>query len=383
MAEETAIARSSAGRRDPGAAGVPGARRVDHVALTVPDLDVAVAFVVDALGGELVYRLPPLTHDDDWMRRHLDVHPRASAEIALIRLGPTTNLELFQYRSPDHNPSPPRTSDAGSTHLALFVEDVDAAAAVLRDRFALPVLGEPRTVAPGSPAAGIRWVRLTAPWGMPIELRRTPAGLPYEQLTGARRFGPCPQWRNHDDGPPAPTPIPGLRNVDHIACTVADLDEALGFFVGVLGGELLYRTESVLADDPPLAAALGVPAQGRMEHAALRMGPTDTIELTRYRIPGAGRVPPRNSDIGGRHLALHVDDVDAAAAYLAAQPGCTVLGFPETIPEGPIAGDRWVYVRTPLGLHIGLVRMPDGALPYERDTTARRRAAGPRLWSDR
>lgn len=382
MAEETALGRSAAVRRDPAAAGVPGARRVDHVALTVPDLDVAVAFVVDALGGELVYRLPELTRQDDWMRRHLDVHPRAGAEIALMRLGPTTNLELFEYRSPDHNPSPPRTSDAGSTHLALFVEDVDRAAAVLRDRFGLPMLGAPRTVAAGSPAAGIRWVRLTAPWGMPIELRSAPSRLPYEHLTAARRFGPCPQWRNHDDGPPAPTPIPGLRNVDHVAYTVADLDAALDFFVGVLGGELLYRTGSALAD-PLLATALGVPAEGRMEHAALRLGPTDTIELTRYRVPGAGRVPPRNSDVGGRHLALHVDDVDVAAAYLAAQPGCTVLGSPETITQGPIAGDRWVYVRTPLGLHIELVHMPDGALPYERDTTARRKAAGPQLWPDR
>jgi catechol 2,3-dioxygenase-like lactoylglutathione lyase family enzyme len=377
MAEETALARDA-----PVAVGVPGARRVDHVALTVPDLDVAVAFVVDALGGELIYRLPELTHQDDWMRRHLDVHPRAGAEIALLRLGPTTNLELFQYRSPDHNAVPPRTIDAGATHLALFVEDVDAAAAVLHTRFGLPVLGEPRTVAPPSPAAGIRWVRLTAPWGMPLELRSAPSRLPYEHLTAARRFGPCPRWSNHDDGAPAPTPVPGLRNVDHVAYTVADLDAALGFFVGVLGGELLYRTESLLAD-PLLAAALGVPAEGRMAHAALRMGPTDTVELTCYQVPGAGRVPPRNSDVGGRHLALHVDDVDAAAAYLAAQPGCTVLGGPETITQGPIAGDRWVYVRTPLGLHIELVRMPDGALPYERDTTARRRAAGPQLWSDR
>ena len=141
------------------AAGVPGARCVDHVALTVPDLDVAIGFVVNALGGALVYRLPPLARDDDWMERHLDVHPRAVAEIALMRLGPTTNLELFEYGAPDHNAAPPRPDDVGSTHLGLFVDDVDTAAKTLQVRDGLRALGPARTVPAGSPDAGTRWVR--------------------------------------------------------------------------------------------------------------------------------------------------------------------------------------------------------------------------------
>jgi hypothetical protein len=112
------------------------------------------------------------------------------------------------------------------------------------------------------------------------------------------------------------------------------------------------------------------------------MGPTDNVELWWHAGAAAGD-PPRNSDVGGRHLAVHVSDVDAAAAYLAAWPGFVVLGAPETITEGPIAGDRWVYVRSPLGLHIELVRMPDGALPYERQSPGRRRAAGTLRWTDR
>jgi catechol 2,3-dioxygenase-like lactoylglutathione lyase family enzyme len=353
------------------------------MAFTVPDLDDAIDFTVRALGGELVYRLPPLAHDDDWMREHLDVHPRASTEIALLRLGPTTNLELFTYRSPDHRAEPPRPHDVGSTHLGLYVEDVDAAVAALRERGGSRPFGPVRTVADGQPAAGIRWVRLTTPWGMPLELRSAPGPLPYEQDTTARRFGPCPGWHNRDDGTGADGALPGARNIDHLAYTVADLDETLGFLVGVLGAEPLYRTTADLTD-PGLAAALGVPPGGTLDHAALRMGPTDTIELNCYRgIPGARGERPRNSDVGGHHLALYVDDVDAAAAYLAAQPGCTLLGAPETIPEGPLTGDRWVYVRTGIGLYVEVVRMPDGALPYERGTAARRRGVGDLRWRDR
>ncbi|MEV2216109.1 VOC family protein [Streptomyces sp. NPDC050997] len=363
--------------------GVPGARRVDHMAFTVPDLDTAIDFTVRVLGGEVVYRLPLLAHDDDWMREHLDVHPRAGTEIALVRLGPTTNLELFAYRSPDHRDVPPRPHDLGSVHLGLYVTDVDAAVSALRDRGPWRPYGPVRTVPQGQPGAGIRWVRVTTPWGMPLELRSVPAVLPYEQHNPARRFGPCAQWRNRDDGSGTADALPGARNIDHLALTVADLDEAERFFTQVLGAERLYRTSADL-NDPDLARALGVPRGGTLDQVALRMGPTDNIELNRYRdSPGARRHWPRNSDVGGNHLALYVDDVDAATAYLAAQPGCTVLGAPETIPEGPLAGDRWVYVRTGIGLYVEVVRMPDGSLPYERSTAARRRAARGERWWDR
>lgn len=365
-------------------AGVPTARRVDHMALTVPDLDRAIDFTTRTLGGELVYRLDPLSHEDDWMREHLDVHPRADAEIALVRLGPTTNLELFTYRSPDHRSVAPRPHDTGSMHLGLFVTDVDAAVAALRDSGEGRPLGPARTVPRGLPGAGIRWARVTTPCGLLLELRSVPDPLPYEHGTTARRFGPCPAWSNRADADrAAATALPGARNIDHVAYTVADLDEAELFFTRVLGAETLYRASADLTDRD-LAAALGVPPHGTLRQVALRMGPTDNVELNSYQhVPGAVGRWPRNSDIGGNHLALYVDDVDAAAAYLAAQPGCTMLGAPETITRGPLAGDRWVYVRTRIGLYLEVVRMPDGSLPYERGTAARRRAAYGERWWDR
>jgi 2-epi-5-epi-valiolone epimerase len=362
-------------------AGVPGANRVDHVGITVPDLDIAIDFAVEAFGGELVYRQPRLACDDDWMQQHLDVHPRAAVDVALVGLGPTANLELFQYWAPDQKTVPPGPGDVGSTVLGFFVDDVDVAAATLRDRHGLRVYGPASTTPASSPCAGMRWARLPSPWGVPIELRSVPSTLPYERQVQARRFGPCPAW-SACDSREDPVPLAGLRNVDHVACTVADLDQALEFFRETLGADLLYRTEADLRQ-PDLAAALGMPPEGTMELAALRMGPTDNVELSCFRTTGARATSPRNSDVGGRHLAIHVDDVDAAAAYLASAPGCTVLGSPDTVTEGPIAGDRWVYVRTPLGLHIELINMPDGSLPYELETPARRRYFAGQRWSDR
>jgi len=347
------------------ATGIPGAQRVDHVALTVADLGLAVAFVVEVLGGEVVYRLPPLTHDDDWMLEHLDVPPRSAAEIALIRLGPTTNLELFQYSGPGRNTTAPDWRDPGHQHLGLLVSDVaEAADAVTRLSGLLPQ-GPIQVAEAPSPLAGARCARFRTPWGMSFELRSMP-----EHDAPVGRYRAPARWSNGDDSPSGPPPILGLRGVDHIGYAVANLDAALEVFVDVLGGEVLARGTDKAGELP-------------VEIAALRMGPTDNVELFAFAGTNGIARPPRNCDVGGRHLALHVDDVDAAAAHLAARPGFTVLGTPETIVDGPIAGDRWVYVRSPIGLHLEVVRMPDGNLPYEKSTAARRRPAGTLRWSDR
>lgn len=360
-----------------------GARRVDHYALTVPDLGQAIHFVVDVLGGELIYRLPDLAHhEDDWMRENLDVHPRARAQIALLRVGPLTNLELFQYWAPKQNTVPPRVQDVGNSVFGLFVEDIELAVAHLRRQPRVSILGAVQTVRGQVADAGMQWVRFLAPWGSPMELRCFGRALRYESRTHSRRFGPCAAWSNRNDGTSPGSLLPGLRNLDHVAYTVEDLEAASDFFTEALGAEYLYRTSLDLSE-PAVAHSLGVPPRGRMERVALRMGPTDNVELNQFWVPRGGRVPPRNSDAGGRHLALHVDDVPHAAAQLVRFSGCTLLGEPKVIGEGLIAGDEWVYVRTPIGLPIELVHMPDGALLYEETTAARRRPTGGCRWTDR
>jgi len=54
-----------------------------------------------------------------------------------------------------------------------------------------------------------------------------------------------------------------------------------------------------------------------------------------------------NSDVGGHHVALYVDDLDAAVKYLRDQ-GVRVLGEPSA-SKGPSLGQRWVYFLSPWG----------------------------------
>jgi glyoxylase I family protein len=157
---------------------IPGLTRVDHVGITVPDLDQAREFFEDLLGFEYLYKLGPLRDDEGkWMTEHLNVHPRTVApRIYFFRIGDQAILEVFEYQSPDQRLEPPRNSDIGGHHLALYVDDMDVAVAELRRR-GVRVLGEP--TASKGPHEGQRWIYFVSPWGLHCELVSYPNGKAY------------------------------------------------------------------------------------------------------------------------------------------------------------------------------------------------------------
>jgi glyoxylase I family protein len=166
---------------------MPGLRRLDHVGFTVPDLDEAQRFLVEVLGCEYLYSLGPFRHDDsDWMATHLNVDPRAvMVENRWFRCGDQAVFEVFSYTSPDQADaasSMPRNSDIGGHHVALYVDDLDAAIAHLREHgveYGVRVLAGP--TASQGPAEGNRWIYFLSPWGMQFELVSYPGGKAWER----------------------------------------------------------------------------------------------------------------------------------------------------------------------------------------------------------
>ncbi|WP_396910242.1 VOC family protein [Mycolicibacterium sp.] len=158
---------------------LPGLVGTDHVGFTVPDLDQAHDFFVRILGCTHVYTLGPYAHTDDWMAVHLNVHPRTvMRELRFYRCGTGANFEVFQYESADgQSTQPPRNSDIGGHHLALYVDDLDNAVAYLCSE-GIEVLGEPTSSRNAS--EGQRWVYFLSPWGMQFELVSFPGGKAYE-----------------------------------------------------------------------------------------------------------------------------------------------------------------------------------------------------------
>jgi glyoxylase I family protein len=156
--------------------GLPGLSHVDHVGLTVPNLDAAVRFYCDVIGGVELYRLGPfdaaslprLPDGRDWTAAYLDV-AGARLLMAMLQIGSSLMLELFQYEKPDDRQmSPPRNCDHGGHHLAFKVASIEKAVSYLQGQ-GVKVMAGPAVMENG-PTAGVKWIYFSDPWGNQMEL---------------------------------------------------------------------------------------------------------------------------------------------------------------------------------------------------------------------
>ena len=167
--------------------------------------------------------------------------------------------------------------------------------------------------------------------------------------------------------------LPGLRGTDHIGFTVPDLDQAVAFFVEILGCEPFYELGPYV--DPTgdwMTTHLGIHPRAVMKKLKfLRCRNGSNFEVFEYASPDQRVEQPKNSDVGGHHLAFYVDDIHAAVAYLKAK-GIRVMGEPtvRAAGSGPNGGQTWVYFQAPWGMQFELVSFPAGK-DYERDSAAR------------
>jgi catechol 2,3-dioxygenase-like lactoylglutathione lyase family enzyme len=163
---------------------LPGMRGVNHIGMTVPDMAEAVTFFSDVLGCEKAMSFGPFRDDTGtFMQDVLNVNPRAVIEeITMMRCGFGSNIELFHYTSPDQQTVYPKNSDVGGYHVAIYVDDIDKAAAYLKSKGLKTLMG-PLPVDQG-PAAGQTILYFYAPWGLQMEAISYPNGMAYEKDGG-------------------------------------------------------------------------------------------------------------------------------------------------------------------------------------------------------
>ncbi len=161
--------------------------------------------------------------------------------------------------------------------------------------------------------------------------------------------------------------LPGMRGHDHTGVTVPDMEQALEFFVGVLGCKEALSF-GPFADDKGtfMQDLLNVHPRAVIERITLiRCGHGSNIELFQYAAPDQKDATPKNSDIGGYHIAFYVDDVKAAKEYLDSKGVKTLMG-PLPVEEGPAAGQSIFYFLAPWGLQLEAISYPNG-MAYEKD----------------
>ena len=153
--------------------------------------------------------------------------------------------------------------------------------------------------------------------------------------------------------------LPGVAGIDHIGFTVPDLAEARRFLEEIIGCEYMYSLGPYVHDDDWMTTHLNVHPRAVMQELHFfRCGGQAIFEVFQYSAPDQRASQPRNSDVGGHHVAFYVEDLDAAVEHLRSH-GVQVLGEP-TASTGPSEGQRWVYFLAPWGMQFELVSYPDG-----------------------
>ena len=180
------LAGASAARAD----GMPGMRGHDHTGITVPDIKQAADFFINVLGCKEAMSFGPFADEKgNFMADLLTVNPRAVIkEITLVRCGYGSNIELFQYSSPDQKTVEPKNSDIGGYHIAFYVDDIKAAKDYLDGKGVKTFFG-PFPVNEG-PAAGQSIVYFLAPWGLQMEIISYPKGMAYEKSSPVVLWSP-------------------------------------------------------------------------------------------------------------------------------------------------------------------------------------------------
>ncbi|MBT0961974.1 VOC family protein [Denitromonas iodatirespirans] len=170
--------------------------------------------------------------------------------------------------------------------------------------------------------------------------------------------------------------VPGMRGVEHFGFTVPDAQQAVDFFVGVMGCKAFFTIGPFGPfKDNWMKENLNVNPRAVIPVAHLvRCGNGTNFEIFEYTSPDQKIQPPKNSDVGGHHIAFYVDDLKAAMANMRAK-GVKFLGEPHLFTEGPLKGLTWIYFMSPWGMQLELVTAPEGR-GYEQ--TMRERLWDPR-----
>jgi catechol 2,3-dioxygenase-like lactoylglutathione lyase family enzyme len=144
----------------------------DHTSFTVANLERSLEFYVGLLGLQLSWRREITNR----YFREIVGFPDCVVKAAHLRIpGTDHKLELFEYVSPRGVPADVRTNNPGSSHISLYVENLQAAYEELKSkgvRFRSPPVGIDAGANKGSKS-----LYLLDPDGITVELFEKSGGV--------------------------------------------------------------------------------------------------------------------------------------------------------------------------------------------------------------
>jgi catechol 2,3-dioxygenase-like lactoylglutathione lyase family enzyme len=155
-------------------------------------------------------------------------------------------------------------------------------------------------------------------------------------------------------------PIFAGTAVDSVGITVRDLDRAAAFYTEVLGFRRVAEWEASGDDYEHLYGVFGA----RVRIARLALG-EESVELMEFVAPRGGRAAPadsRSNDRWFQHVAIIVDDMDRAYAWLRERGVEHASTGPQRLPDWnrDAGGIEAFYFRDPDGNHLEVIEFPPG-----------------------
>lgn len=165
---------------------------IDHIGLTVPDMEQATAFFKQAFGAKICYdaltpQQPPNEGAETEQKLGLPEGTQVR-HIRLIQIGQGASIEMFQFEHSKQRP-PALAVDYGIQHVALYVENIEQAVRDFESAGGI-LLSAPNPLPSYEQGKDHLFVYGRAPWGTLIELISYPHGIHYPQTSQSNRWTP-------------------------------------------------------------------------------------------------------------------------------------------------------------------------------------------------
>lgn len=167
-------------------------RGIEHIGITVPDHEKALAFFKAAFGAEVLFSLTDKTRaplPGTELAPKNGLRPgTAIVAVSMLRLQNGPNVEIFEIDHPGRREAA-GISDIGISHFSLNVEDMAAA----RARFAEAggtLMEGPYNLTGQEEGPGNRGCFGLTPWGLLIEFEQFPSPIAYDESATVPRWLP-------------------------------------------------------------------------------------------------------------------------------------------------------------------------------------------------
>ena len=303
-----------------------GAREIRGFALTVSNLDSAVAFYQEALGFKKIGERIVADRNYDYLTGVFGTRVRS----ATLQLG-DERIELEQYLTPSGQPIPvdSRSNDLWFQHFAVVVSDMERAYEHLRAFPIQSISSAPQTIPESNKAAaGIKAYKFKDPDGHPLELLWFPAdkGKAKWQSADGRLF----------------------LGIDHSAIGISSTERSTAFYRDLIGLTIAGGTTNTGMTQEQLDNAFG--AVVRITGLRPDRSESPGLEFLQYVNPSGGRPSPialRPNDLVLTRTVIQVDDLDGLVTKL--QSGGVTFISPQVVS---VSGEPWTKAL--------MVKDPDG-----------------------